>query len=348
MNMLSTVRLDDDEEEAAPAAAAPRGRHDRWVADAKKGPVPPVAAEVAESRAVDVAEGIPVYAPGMEVLVPSLMMIPVALVDRSPNNARRFQLQSDLAALRDAVARDGQQVAIQAVFNPDTGRFFAKDGQRRLWCLKDIGVEYIKAELVPGKAAHLEWRDSRELNTMHAEQTFLDDVSVIKEMFEGSGLNQVSFAATMRMTEQRLSKLLAMASLPSELIEMMGPYPSVFHEEVVYQLSLIVPKYGEEPARDIIARGIGGEKFTVRKIRAIKEAIFAEQPESNIATGRRHYLAKESFKGRLTGDMKIWDDKIHLVVGKIDPAVREEFTDKLKQLCETYSSPAPQRRSAKT
>jgi ParB-like chromosome segregation protein Spo0J len=342
-NMLATVSLDDDETTPSPAPSRVE-RHDKWVDNAKNKPLEIVGPT--KQSTVDVVEGLPIYAPGMSVSVPSLMLIPVELVDRSPNNARRFQLQSELSALRDAIARDGQQVAIQAVFNPDTGRFAAKDGQRRLWCLKDIGVKFIKAELVEGKAAHLEWRDSRELNTMHAEQTLLDDIAIIKQMFEGSGQTQMAFAATMRLTVSQLSKLLTMAELPAELIEMMGPYPLVFHEEMVYQLALIHKEKGEQSARELILRGVGGEKFTVRKIRAIKDALFENRTEAAIHTGRRHYVIKETFKGRLTGDMKVWDDKIHLVVGKIDPAVREEFADKLKQLCDSYA--APPKRSSKS
>jgi len=351
-SLLSSTRFGEEEDQAqAPAPAAPqKDRFDKWRDNNLTRAATPHA--VAAGPTLSVVQGtaatapLSVYQDGQDCPVGTLLLIPLSLIDRSKYNPRVFQLQEDMEALREAIAYDGQQVAIQVVFNPGTKRFTAKDGQRRVQCLNDLQKPYAKAEVVEHKEPVIEWREARELNSKHTAQTHFDDMKQVEALLKESGLSQQEFAAKARMRPAELSKIRRMATLPDDIIEEMAPYPSTFNVEVVFQMAMIL-KLGSDDGKDpavaiqairwLIERAKGGEKLTSKMMREYAGGKPVEPPgvETN-SVERRHFQTHTVFNGDIEGSLKVWDQKLKLEVGNIAADKQEAFAEALKAVCRKY------------
>lgn len=349
--LLGSVRFGEDEDQSpAPIPAVPpKDRHDRWADRAREEATarvatPPIVAAAPTLSVVHTAGTPPlsVYQEGEDCPVGTLLLIPLSLIDRSKYNPRVFQLQEDMEALREAIAFDGQQAAIQVVFDPATKRFVAKDGHRRVQCLNDLQKPYAKAEVVERKEPVIEWRESRELNSKHTAQTHFDDIKQVKMLLEESGLSQQDFAAKARMRPAELSKFLRMGTLPDDLIEEMAPYPLKFNAEMVFQMAMMLKTATEadvaiDRIRRLIERVKEGEKFTSKMMRDIAAGVNEKDADVDARPmERRHFRTHTVFNGKVEGSLKVWDQKLKLEVGNIQPGQEEAFAEALKAVCHKF------------
>lgn len=348
--LLSTTRFGDDEDQvpASTPLVPPKDRFDKWTsANREAAARGATAASSAPAPALSVVQTagtppLPVYQEGQDCPVGTLLLIPLSLIDRSRYNPRVFQLQEDMEALREAIAYDGQQAAIQVVFDPVAKRFKAKDGHRRVQCLHDLQKPYAKAEVVEHKEPVIEWREARELNSKHTAQTHFDDIKQVKMLLVESGLSQQDFAAKARMRPAELSKFLRMGNLPDDLIEEMAPYPARFNAEMVFQMAMMLKTAADPVAaigriRKIIERVKEGEKFTSKMMRDIAAGVNEEASEdATRPVERRHFRTHTVFSGKVEGSLKVWDQKLKLEVGNIQAGQEDAFAEALKAVCQKF------------
>lgn len=135
------------------------------------------------------------------------------------------RMPGDIDGLRESIREQGQQVPILVRPHPETsGRYQVAFGHRRLRALKELGL--------PVRAIVRELTDEQLVVAQGQENNERQDLSYIeKARFADRLKDQFSrevITAAMSIDKPALSKMLSVISaLPAELIDAIGPAPSI-------------------------------------------------------------------------------------------------------------------------
>ena len=180
--------------------------------------------------------------------------VPLSMCSRHPQNARRFYPPEELSDFGAALARDGQLETAKGVPDPDKpGHWLIVDGVRRLMALRLANAPTIEVTQLPSDLSPLQiYRMSRSLNVERAEQTDLDNAFAWSDLISrGIVADGQALADELGISKSTTSRVLALASIKGELLEVMKGAPTRFPYRLANELRLLAEERSVEKAVEL-------------------------------------------------------------------------------------------------
>jgi len=262
--------------------------------------------------------------------------VPLALCARHPQNARRFYPPEELAAFSASLARDGQLETAKGIPDPEKpGHWLIVDGARRLMALKLANAPSIDVTPLPDGLSPLQiYRISRSLNVERAEQTDLDNAFAWSDLVQrGIVADGQALADEIGVSKSTTSRMLALASISGELLEVMKSAPARFPYRLANELRLLADEKGMDKAVEIaqVAVSADGERITVRYVEALRRA--TDDAARHRSRENPHITTALQVGDRKVGAIKLFPSgRIQMELSGITADVQELLHDKVRQI----------------
>jgi ParB/RepB/Spo0J family partition protein len=211
--------------------------------------------QAAPRAAVEAGEAVPLFA------VPStgderIQLLPVAKLRPSPYNSRRIRPQKRIDKVADSLAANGQKdpIYVYPGTGVDEGYFMVLGGEtRRLAALKN-GLSELKA--IVDRALDLSnvlllTKISSILNDS-LDECDLDKAMVATSLLnQGHSHSQIAQAFDLE-SRQHVMRLLKLAALPKEFLDLGLEYPERFSASLGNYISHALERHGEEFALSLL------------------------------------------------------------------------------------------------
>jgi ParB family transcriptional regulator, chromosome partitioning protein len=266
------------------------------------------------------------YRPG------SVITLQLSTVKQSPFNPRHFYRAHSISALALNLSSQGQQQPIHVT--PDyasEGEFFLNDGGRRVRGLREIQAKEVKAFIVDVPQGIKSYKVGYDLNNQRETQTVFDNAIVWKRMLEQKHFeSQVALAEWLNVDQSAVTMTLALADLPTPLIEEMLDTAPNFGANMAYAVVKFYRAKGEKATQTLIRR-ILAEGLSVRKVNdLVRKATETTQGE----TPKRSRYA-ERVEIRFYGDVPVGElrtygeDRLALDLKGLTPEVRDRVQERI-------------------
>lgn len=187
----------------------------------------------------------PAQAPAAGAQGASVVRVPLSLIQENPDNSRVFYDEQGLVALAEDLARNGQLEPAPA-YSVGEGRYELAGGHRRFRAAKLAKLEGLDLLLRPAPANRRERiKLCRDLNLNRQDSTILDDAVLWRRYLEeGVFQEQLELATYLQVSPSYVSKALAVAALPPELLEAVQQHSAWLLPGKLYQLWQLLGDYG--------------------------------------------------------------------------------------------------------
>lgn len=271
----------------------------------------------------------------------SVIELPIADLNASPFNPRHFYQPESIRDFAAQLAEQEQQQAIHV--SPDyaqPGKFYIHDGGRRVRALRFNKAEKVKAIVKDIRLGRESYKFGYGLNTNQETQTLFDDAVKWKQLIDqGEYENQNALAQDLGVSAARVSKVLAIAQLPAEMIEKMQEHPVKFGLELAYAVSRYKTLRGTESAHRLVDR-ILKEDLATRDVERLVDLNRADPKQDQSQSGRRQYDKRYDFSigGNKAGELKTYaDGTLTVTLKNLPQGFRDELSAHLKQAIEEAS-----------
>jgi len=287
------------------------------------GYAPPEIAKVGSSQdRHDRSAGTPHY------MVGNVYDVPVGLVKSNPFNPRAVYTNTAVDDMSKSLKSTGQRISATAYVD-DQGGVTLIEGETRLRGARSAGLPTLRIEFRPHPTSDRSlYEEARAANVERRDQTPLDDAIKWKELLAKKVYpTQVALAKALELSEDHVSRTLALANLPNRVIHTVAEntellnhkmlnaireYWEVLGDESTLELILEVAKNGLG-YRDVTSRRKAAEKGPVKRPRSTREVL-------------RYHGAK--------GELKTFEEegRMEFTLKGLTPEVAQELTTKLMAL----------------
>lgn len=268
--------------------------------------------------------------------------VPLSMCSRHPQNARRFYPPEELSDFGAALARDGQLETAKGVPDPDKpGHWLIVDGVRRLMALRLANAPTIEVTQLPSDLSPLQiYRMSRSLNVERAEQTDLDNAFAWSDLISrGIVADGQALADELGISKSTTSRVLALASIKGELLEVMKGAPTRFPYRLANELRLLAEERSVEKAVELAQAAASGDddRISVRYVEELRRAPSAvgstrSRENPRITTALR-------VGDRKAGAIKLFaSGRVQMELSGLSPDVQELLHDKVREVLETANA----------
>ncbi|MDO8416300.1 MAG: hypothetical protein Q7S87_08835 [Agitococcus sp.] len=274
---------------------------------------------------LDYVEGAS-YPPG------SRIWMPLSVTKEHPRNPRYFYFDDDedWKSLLRSLATHGQLEPAQAYECDENGKFPLKSGHRRRRMLLSLAKTHIALEIVaPSKSSLDDYVQARALNVEHKAQSHFDDAIRFKELLvEQISADAQSLALTLGISKSEMSKSLAIAELPSAIIESMAKNIKNFGLSSAYQVFCYWKQVekNESLTLALVNRAIA-HNLSVRALESMVKDSVAYLP--NARKKREQALSRVELVG---GELKAFDGRMSLELGDLSDETRNHIFSKIVEI----------------
>ncbi len=242
-----------------------------------------------------------------------------------PYNPRHVYRESREQEIGASMKEHGQKVDLLVYVNSH-GQLMVDDGRYRLRGAKRNGIQTLRCRLIeePGDPLTA-FLASREVNLQRNDQTVLDDAFMLKELIR-IGQDKAEVVKRMKYDPADVTKLLAIAELPEEIVMTVMREPSLVTKRFLYNLALY--------------RGSTNDSETLRLANeAVQAGMSARDIEARIRTakqgkrGRPRAAQFEIAEGKAKGYVKSFPaGRVCLDVQGLSPEQQEAVVGRLRSI----------------
>jgi ParB family chromosome partitioning protein len=210
------------------------------------------------------------------------------MVKSNPFNPRAVYTSTAVDAMAESLKITGQRISATAYLN-EQGGVTLIEGETRLRGARSAGLPTLRIEFRPRPSSDRSlYEEARAANVERRDQTPLDDALKWKELLSRKVYpTQVALAKALGLSEDYVSRTLALANLSSRVIHTVAEnsdllnhkmlnaireYWEVLGDESTLELILEVAKNGLG-YRDVTSRRKAAEKGPVKRPRATREVL---------------------------------------------------------------------------
>jgi ParB family chromosome partitioning protein len=263
--------------------------------------------------------------------------LPMDRVDENPYNPRRIYREDSIQRLAVSLAVEGQQQPVHVTLHRQApGRFVLLDGKRRKMALQALGRQHMRAIVVDKSAPKEFYNFARHLNTERDSQTVFDDALAWKDLLAtGAVHDQAELAGLVKQSPTAISMTLALADLPSALIDLMADAPARFGMRMAYEIYLYHKHVGPDPALQLAARVLH-EDLSVRDVERLRKRTTTQ--ETGSATRHRYDHRYElQYRGTSVGVVKTYHTgEIEVRLTGFTAELQERFAQRLSEVLEEF------------
>lgn len=244
-----------------------------------------------------------------------------------PYNPRHIYRESREEEIGASMQEHGQKVDLHVYLNAH-GQLLIDDGRYRFRGAKRHGIKSLRCRIIDEPkdplAAYL---SSREINLQRNDQTVLDDAFMLKELIR-IGQDKAEVVKRMKYEPADVTKLLAIAELPEEVVMTVMREPSLITKRFLYNLALY-----RNSTDDLATLRLANE--------ALQVGLSARDIESRIHSvkqgkrGRPRATRFEIAAGEVKGYVKSFPNgRVTLDLLGLSPQQQETITERLKSIVE--------------
>jgi ParB family chromosome partitioning protein len=248
--------------------------------------------------------------------VGSVHEVPVGMVKSNPFNPRAVYTSTAVDAMAESLKNTGQRISATAYLD-EQGGVTLIEGETRLRGARSAGLPALRIEFRPRPSSDRSlYEEARAANVERRDQTPLDDALKWKELLSKKVYpTQVALAKALGLSEDYVSRTLALANLSSRVIHTVAEnsdllnhkmlnaireYWEVLGDESTLELILEVAKNGLG-YRDVTSRRKAAEKGPVKRPRANREVLRYRGAKGELKTFEEEGRMEFTLKG-LTGE----------------------------------------------
>jgi ParB family transcriptional regulator, chromosome partitioning protein len=259
----------------------------------------------------------------------------IDLVDDNPYNPRRIYREDSIQRLALNMAAEGQQQPVHVtVHHHDPGRFILLDGKRRKMALQSLGKKNVRAIVVDKSTPKELYNFARHLNTERDSQTVFDDALAWKDLLGSKAVqDQAELAGMVKQSATAISMTLALADLPSTLMEFMAGSPARFGMRMAYEIFLYHKHFGLDPSLKLAER-IVGDDLSVRDVERLRKRTAAQETEPPKRHHHRYDHRYElQYRGAPVGVVKTYNTgEIEVRLTGFTAELQERFAQRLSEV----------------
>lgn len=160
--------------------------------------------------------------------------VPLDQIAPNPDNARVWYATGPLSKLAASIRTTGQ-LSPALAFLGEKQQLTLIDGHRRWKAAGLAGLTHVRVELREPPASRQDlYLRSRDANQLHSAQTALDDAVAWKRLLADKVFrNQRDLALFVGVSDTEVSRILALARLPSELLELLSAHEDLCQLKVL-------------------------------------------------------------------------------------------------------------------
>jgi len=260
-------------------------------------------------------------------------------VDDNPYNPRRIYREESIQRLAVNMAAEGQQQPVHVTLHrQEPGRFVLLDGKRRKMALQTLGKKNVRAIVVDKSAPKDLYNFARHLNTERDSQTVFDDALAWKDLLAtGAVEDQAELAAMVKQSATAISMTLALADLPSTLMEFMAGSPARFGMRMAYEIFLYHKHFGPDPALRLAER-IVSDDLSVRDVERLRKRTAAQETEPPKRHHHRYDHRYElQYRGAPVGVVKTYNTgEIEVRLTGFAAELQERFAQRLSEVMQEF------------
>jgi ParB family transcriptional regulator, chromosome partitioning protein len=263
----------------------------------------------------------------------------IDVVDDNPYNPRRIYREDSIQRLAVNMAAEGQQQPVHVTLHRrEPGRFVLLDGKRRKMALQTLGRKHVRAIVVDKSAPKDFYNFARHLNTERDSQTVFDDALAWKDLLAtGAVQDQVELAAMVKQSPTAISMTLALADLPSALMEFMAGSPARFGMRMAYEIFLYHKHFGLDPALKLAER-ILSDDLSVRDVERLRKRTAAQETEPPKRHHHRYDHRYElHYRGAPVGVVKTYNTgELEVRLTGFTVELQERFAQRLSEVMQEF------------
>jgi ParB family transcriptional regulator, chromosome partitioning protein len=265
---------------------------------------------------------------GIRYSVGSIHEVPVGLVKSNPFNPRAVYTSTAVDAMSESLKTTGQRISATAYLD-EQGGVTLIEGETRLRGARSAGLPTLRIEFRPRPTSDRSlYEEARAANVERRDQTPLDDAIKWKELLAKKVYpTQVALARALNLSEDYVSRTLALANLSSRVIHAAAENPELLTHKMLTAIREYCEVLGDDSTLELILEvaknGLGYRDVTARRKAAEKGPV--KRPRST-----RELLRYRGAKGEL----KTFEEegRMEFTLKGLTPEVTQELTAKLLEL----------------
>lgn len=211
----------------------------------------------------------------------TIIDLAISKLKTSPFNPRHFYQRQSISTL--AVNLHSQKQQLPILVTPDydeEGTFFIVDGGRRVRALRESNEENASAIVIHVEMGIESYRLGRDVNTQRETQTAFDDAMVWRQLLDDKLFaTQSALADYLSVDKSVITATLAIAELPTSIIEMMVDNAEQFGMNMAYNVVKYFRVKGQKETEVLVQRIIA-DGLPVRKVAEICRRATDSSPEA--------------------------------------------------------------------
>ena len=249
---------------------------------------------------------------GVHYAVGSVHDVPVELVKSNPFNPRAVYTSTAVDAMAESLRTNGQRISATAYVD-DQGGITLIEGETRLRGIRTAGLSTLRIEIRPRPANDRSlYEEARAANVERRDQTPLDDALKWKELLARKiYTTQVALAKALSLSEDYVSRTLALANLSNRVIHAAAENPELLNHKMLNAIREYWEVLGDESTlelilevaknglgyRDVTSRRKAAEKGPVKRPRATREVLRYRGAKGELKTFEEEGRMEFSLKG---------------------------------------------------
>lgn len=263
-----------------------------------------------------------------QYVVGNVYDVPVGLLKSNPFNPRAVYTSTAVDVMSESLRTTGQRISVTAYID-EQGVVTLIEGETRLRGARSAGLPSLRVEFRPRPASDRSlYEEARAANVERRDQTPLDDAIKWKELLAKKIYpTQVALAKALDLSEDHVSRTLALANLSSRVIHTVAENTELLNHKMLNAIREYWDVLGDERTLELILEvaknGLGYRDVTSRRKAAEKGPV--KRPRST-----REVLRYRGAKGEL----KTFEEegRMEFTLKGLTPEVAQELATKLLEL----------------
>ena len=143
------------------------------------------------------------------------VLMPITSLVPDPGQPRKTFSDESLAELADSIRKRGLLSPARARWDPGVGKWVLINGERRWRAARLVGLEMMPVLCIDGALTPVEIRQEQLFDNLHREDlSDLEEAHAFKDYLDLMGCTQKELAAELCLSPSKVSRSLALLSLP--------------------------------------------------------------------------------------------------------------------------------------
>lgn len=255
--------------------------------------------------------------------------VPIAKIRSNPVNPRAIYTASAVDQMAMSLAEKGQKISATGYYDGEDDVVVLIEGETRFRGAVQNNWKTLRIEIRPEpENDQALYEEARAANVERKDQTHIDDAIRWKELLsKGVYPSQVALAGALKLAPDFVSRVLALAGMPSRILQAICEYPELLGFRVLNAIREYWEVKGDEDTLELVIEaaksGLSYREITARRKSAEKGA--TKRPRS--------YRESLSYAGA-KGELKAFEEsgRLELKIKGLTEEGAKELKEKLLEL----------------